>query len=98
MKRTLLPVTNLVKTINDYVDGGMGNDIAYALVTQYTNKVRVDLNAFFSEFIEEEWIVLKLVLDIKDKLNQLDFHLNNYNGKVSKLTINDLGVTIYGTE
>jgi len=94
MKKLLLPVHGLVESIDKYIDGGLGKDLAAALVSGYIKNQDLDLHAFFREFVEEEWIVLKLALEIKDQTNLLQYHLrlNNINQKVLCYDIDKFGV------
>lgn len=99
MKNHLLPLPKLVSTIDDHIEGGWGNAIAMSLIKLYTDGQDVDLKAFFRELVDEEWIVLKLIMDIKDQTNQLKHQLSLMDRtKIVRFKVSNLGVHFYGKE
>lgn len=99
MKNHLLPLPKFVSTIDDYVNGGWGNAIATSLIQLYLADKEVDLKEFFQELVDEEWIVLKLIMDIKDQTNHLKHQLSLMDRtKIVRFKVSNLGVHFYGKE
>lgn len=94
--KTLLPVTGLINVLENYVDKHYVKDIAHALITHYLRQDLPFEKRLFSDFISEEWIVLKLLMDIKEPIQQLRFHLKPFRNKpLISFDVTNIGVTLY---
>lgn len=97
MKNELIPLPKLVTTIDDYVDGGWGNAIAASLVSACIDKQELNLKEFFKDVVDEEWLAIKLELEIKDQINLLRHQLKLIGrDKITGFRVSNLGVHLNG--
>jgi len=100
METKNIPITGLIKTLNEYLEPGIGLELLNQVVLSYYHDNPIKTKDIISMFIDDEWIGIKLEMQIKSKLMTLENELRAVGRQytMNSFKVNNLGVTIHVTK